>query len=247
MLLADKAIHQYPWQPNNTSSGIDPKLATIINCDNRPDAMTVILASTVADSGALCSISRPVPIVNGLPLPFHKAVWNIRPSRLCVKGNRVYETDTILVWPPATSGSVPVKGQWYDGSLQANQYQNPPCYQIDKVGSGPDSAGKYSYSWNNTSIVQGAKYVAEGDNPLEVVYQFDYVGKTSKVLTINGSAPGAAGVALPANLNNWSMSSPVGPQPLIHYQAQLHTMLANFGYECDYTLDAYWSDNAQFV
>lgn len=244
MIFSMPNVHALPWTPNNTSAGIDPKLADSIFCDNRPDAMTVTIASKTPDSGALCSLNLPVPLVDGLPLPYLRVIWGVYPSKTAVRCNRVYETDAILVWPPAlASESVP--GQWYDGSFQANQVEG--ASQIDKVASTDPATGKITYAWSDLPSNIGYQYLADHWNPATVDYHYDFTAKTTSVIAVDGVLTPPTMQKVPANLNNWSRTVPGQPhQPLLKLQAQLHTMVAA-GYSVDYTCSVLWSDNASFV
>jgi len=243
MLVSDPNLHALPWNPNNTSAGIDNNLAAEIAIDNRPDYMTMTLGDMKGDAGALCSCNRPVPIVDGRPLKYLRTSWLIRPSRTAVKEDRVYETDSILVWPPSLDDQ-PVQGQWYDGSFQANQVAK--CFQIDKVASVDSATGKIKYGWQNTNLTQGAIYLADVWNPCTIDYLFDFDGKTTSVLAVNGAAVDPALQKVPANLNNWSRSVPgQAHQPLLKLQVQAHLLVAG-GFEIDYQVSVQWSDNPNF-
>lgn len=243
MLFSMPNVHAQTWTPNNTSAGIDPKLADSIFCDNRPDAMTITIASKTPDSGALCSLNLPVPIIDGLPLPYLRVMWGVKPSKTAAKDNRVYETDAILVWPPAVS-SEQVPGQWYDGSFQANQVD--AASQIDKVAS-IDPTGKiFTYAWASLPANIGYQYAADEWNLTAVDYRFDFVGKNTSVIAVDGIATPTTMQKVPANTNNWSrIVANQSHQALLKLQAQLHTMVAG-GYSVDYTCSVLMSDNPSF-
>jgi hypothetical protein len=243
MLVTDSNLHSLTWTPNNTSAGIDNTLAQEIEMVSSSDYMTMSIADTRGDAGALCSLNRPVPIVDGLPLPYLRALWGIRPSRTATKQNRVYETAAILVFPPSLDGS-PVPSQWFDGSFQANQVQK--AFQIDYVAVPPDATGKLKYGWKNTNVTAGALYQPDVWNPLQIDYLFDFAGKTTSVYSINGTAVDSVLLKVPANLNNWSRNVAGMPhQPLLKLQTQAHLLVPG-AFEIDYTISLFWSDNPSF-
>jgi hypothetical protein len=233
MFVTDSNLHALPWTPNNTSADVDNNLAQEIQMVSGSDYMTMSIADTRGDAGALCSLNRPVPIIDGLPLAFLRVLWNIRPSRTAAKENRVYETDTILVWPPSLDDK-PVSGQWFNGSFQANQISKH--FQVIKAGK-----------WIDSNVTAGAIYQPNVWNSLQLDYQFDYAGKTVSVNAINGAAVDPTLLKLPATSNNWSRSVAGMPhQPLLKLQAQAHLLVPG-AFEIDYQVSLLWSDNPQFA
>jgi len=237
MLIPDLNIHALTWKTNNTSPSIDNKLAQIITIDNYSDFMTLAIADPAGDAGALASIARPIPIIDGRPLKYCRAAWQIRPSRAAAKRNRVYETDTILIFPPSLDDQ-PVANQWYDTSFQANQVSK--FFQADIVASQDATTKKYKYTWKNSAMSEGAIYKPEEWNPATIDSMYDFDAHTSTVLAVNNKPMGMS--PLPSNVNNWSRSVPSLPhQPFVNLQAQAHLMVAG-AFEIDYQVSLYWSD-----
>lgn len=240
MVITDSNLHAMTWTPNNLSAGIDNNLAEQISMDNHADFMTLTIADPKGNAGALCSLNRPVPLVDGRPLQFLRVSWQIRPSRVATEKNRVYETDAILVWPPSLDDQ-PVKSQWYDGSLQANQSTTPPCIQIDKVASVDPATGKIKYGWQSTALTDGAAYKPDVWNPAQVDYKFDFDAHTTSVIAVNGAAIDPSLLKIPANLNNWSRTVNGAHYPLLKLQAQAHLNVPG-SFEIDYQVSLVWSD-----
>jgi len=243
MVSADLNLHALTWTGNNTSADINNVLADEIVPVNGPDCMSLSIRSSKPFGGALASLNRPVPLINGQPMAYLKVQWGIRPSVRAVQMGRLYETDAIVVWPPApNSSSTPVN--WYDGSFQ----NVGGVVEIDKVAS--STAGKVTYAWNPTGCNFGTLPPGVW-NTITNIYLFDFTGKTTSVLStqLNGNAPfliPASMQKVSANISNWSMYVNNVPEPLVKFQAQLCVNSVPAFYEVDYTLSSWWSDNANF-
>jgi hypothetical protein len=241
MVIQDLALHALPWKTNNTSPSIDNRLAEIITIDNFPDFMVLAIADPRGDAGALASIARPIPIVDGRPLKFLRVAWQVRPSRAAAKRNRVYETDSLVIFPPSLDDQ-PVQGQWYDTSFQANQVSK--FFQADIVKSQDATTKKYTYGWKDSAVSDGALYRPDEWNPAVVDSTYDFDAKTSTMLQVNGHPMGMS--AIPSNVNNWSRTVQGQPhQPFVNLQAQAHLMVPG-AFEIDYQVSLYWSDNPNF-
>jgi hypothetical protein len=244
VLIVYPNIDQLPFKSNNTSASINPKLAEVMEAVPQPDCVTACIGGTQSGAGALISTDSPVPELYGAFPNFLKVVWQIRPSKVAVKQAHIFERDSIVINPASpTSSATPVN--WYDGSVQ--KQQSSGMWQIDRVAS-TDADGKHKYAWQDTGY---APPPLEPDvwTTVIVIYKFDWLKQTTSVLSIQqgDDKPFLIPASLqniPANPSNWSNGSKT---PFLHTQIQECGAVANFAYETDNRLTAYWSDNHNFV
>jgi hypothetical protein len=245
-MYQESNLEQLPWVGNNTSPSINKVLADQITPVPLGDSLGVSICSTKPFGGALVSCKRAIPIISGSPLPYYMAEWFVKPSQLAVRFNRVYECDTLFIYPAAPTDVKPGIKQWYDGSFQLNLAEGGMC-QIDKVAS-HNSDGTVTFTWKDTGYKRGP-LLADTWTRIQIRYKIDWTKQVLNVLSllVGDGTPFVISDPdfkdLPANLNNWSTTiNDVPRQPFISQQAQLCIDDTPAAYEVLYRLNGYWSD-----
>lgn len=233
MLITDNNLELLPWS-SNMGPSINPVNADAIISDTLADALEVTISSSKAYGGGLVSLNRPVPIVNGTPLPYFGIDWRVKPSDAAARFNRCYELDAKICFPAAPNSSTQIQNV-YDLSTQQNEAEGG-MEQID------DS----SYKWVDTGY-KPAPFIAGVWTPYKVLYKVDYSAKTSSVLYLQVGADSPFLVApnqqgIPAQTTNWAWYIGGTPYPLVKFQIQLDDNDIPAGYQVDYQVTAYWSD-----
>lgn len=236
MLVSDENLERLNWT-GHSGPDINPVPAAIAS-EMVGDELEVDVVATAAFGGALVSLDRPVPVVNGQPLPWLKVVWQVTPSPAAVQAGRCDELDAILVFPAAPAAATPVVNR-YDGSTQLNLAEGG-MWQIDNADE----------QWIDTGAKPGPLPAGQPTR-ISTIYHYDFAAQTMAVVSIaqGDAAPFLVATAeqgIAAHSSNWSLPGTKPPQPVLHLQIQLDDNNIPAGFEVHYRCSVYWSDNPNF-
>jgi len=224
------------WSPN-TGASVNPVPADAITgndvIDNGQEVMQVTEVGTKQYAGGLVSATCPLPLINGVPLPYIRAKWKFKLSQQAIDLLHALEMDLKPVFPPAPNSATQVQGT-YDLSTQWNKIAQQ--WQIDDA----------TYKWASTGIAENP-LVADQWVSYTVDYKLDFTKKVHSVLRIQvGSAPAqdipTSMQNIPAMITNWAMYVDNVPQPLIKPQFQIDFDTTPGGIQVEFTLDIDMSD-----
>lgn len=128
-----------------------------------------------AYGGALASLARPIPVIDGSPLSYVEHSYQRKFSAAALQFIRNFETDWIGVWPGAPNSSTPGPINKANGSLQHAIYRSG-MWQLT-----PGNA------WTDTGF-SSTPPAADMYQKVTVRYNVDWVGQTiTPILLIDGN------------------------------------------------------------
>lgn len=102
-------------------------VADFIAQQSTPDGPLEEYIVAPAFGGALATLPRPIPVVDGYPLPYLELAYRYKPTAAAVKLMRNLESDVIGVWPGAPNSTLPGPKNKANGSFQQAMHRGGMC------------------------------------------------------------------------------------------------------------------------
>lgn len=156
--------------------------------------------------GALATLPRAIPIVDGAPLPYLELAYQYKLTAAALRFMRNLESDVIGVWPGAPNATLPGPKNKANGSFQQALYRGGMC---QFSGSNP---------WTDTGFAPGVPD-AETWNQVVQRYFIDWVNETISPVYVFAMGQTCTTFpvimsAMPFQLSNWTRGLVAGGGPL---------------------------------